>query len=230
MTELERALTTLGGELEWPPTPDLAGGLAARLERRRTRLRLVAVAFAAVALALGAALAVPAARSAILRFFHLGGVTVEQVATLPPARERPLAAGLGAPLPRDEAERRAGVHLPLPPGPVPTRFYARPGLVAALVRYEGKPVLLAAISGEQMGIAKKFAGSSQVSPVEVDGAFGIWIAGGPHVLRYERDGRLTQLATRLAGNTLLWRPDARTLRIEGELTRAQALALAKSLR
>jgi len=53
--------------------------------------------YSAVALlvALGIALAVPPARSAILRFFHIGSVTVERVETLPHAQQRSLVAGLG---------------------------------------------------------------------------------------------------------------------------------------
>ena len=64
----------------------------------------------------------------------------------------------------------------------------------------------------------------------MNGAFGLWIAGGPHVLRYERSGVMEEIATRLAGNTLLWTGDGSTLRIEGELTRRRALRLAESLR
>jgi hypothetical protein len=230
MTELERTLAALGPEIDWPPAPDLAPRVVARVERRRFRLRLVAVALATLVVAIGAAFAVPGARTAILRFFHLGGVTVERVETLPAARERPLAAGLGEPLPRAEAERRAGLRLALPPAVHPTRFYARPGIVAALVRFEGRPVLLAAIAGEQLGLVKKFAGPAHVEPVEVNGRFGIWISGGPHVLQYQRRGVLQQIDTRLAGNTLLWLSGGDTLRIEGRLSRADAIELGESMR
>src|SRR5689334_1536946 len=85
---MERELRQL--RIAWPETPDVAS----RLElRRRRRLLVPAVALALVALV--AALAVPQSRSAILRFFHLRGVNVQQVETLPAAQERPLAAGLG---------------------------------------------------------------------------------------------------------------------------------------
>ena len=90
MPELERSLRTL--QVEWPATPDVASRL--ELAPRRSR-RWIAVAAVAVALAIGAAFAVPQSRSAILRFFHLGGVSVERVETLPPAEQRPLAAALG---------------------------------------------------------------------------------------------------------------------------------------
>ena len=65
------------------------------------------------------------ARSAILRFFHLRGATVERVGKLPPAVERSQAGGLGKPLSRAEAEQRVGFGLALPPveGGGPARVY-----------------------------------------------------------------------------------------------------------
>src|SRR3954470_1680651 len=93
MPELDRTLRRLAGELEWPETPDVASRLALAPRRRRRPL-VVAVALALLALVV--ALAVPDARSSILRFFHLGDVTVERVSTLPAAQERPLADDLGA--------------------------------------------------------------------------------------------------------------------------------------
>src|SRR2546422_454294 len=102
MTELERALVALAREIDFPPEPDLRSRVRERIERKRFARPLV-LAVALLALAFGIAMAVPPARSAILRFFHIGAVTVEQVETLPAARERPLAAGLGPALPLREA-------------------------------------------------------------------------------------------------------------------------------
>ena len=55
------------------------------------------------------------ARTAILRFFHLRGATIELVETLPPAQERSKAGGLGARVSRAEAERRSASGSLLPP-------------------------------------------------------------------------------------------------------------------
>src|SRR5436190_310395 len=93
MTELERALIALGDELEFPPAPDAWPRVAERLQRRRW-IRPAVFALAASVLALGIAFAVPPARSAILKFFHIGSVTVERVDTLPPAQTQPFATGL----------------------------------------------------------------------------------------------------------------------------------------
>src|SRR2546421_7623995 len=113
MTELERALVALGGELEFPPTPDLVGAVRGRLQRR-SWVRPLVFAVALGALAVGVALAVPPARSAILKFFHVGSATVERVDTLPRAQERPLVAGLGPALVEEDAEMDAGPYIRLP--------------------------------------------------------------------------------------------------------------------
>src|SRR5947199_4593600 len=174
MTELERALLALGPELDFPPEPDLVPAVRARLERRRFGRPLV-FAVALLLIAFGIAMAVPEARSAILRFLHIGAVTVERVETLPAALERPLVAGLGPALPRRLAEQRAQVPIVLPQlaGPAPTRYYAQPGLIATLLRYRGKPVLLAELPNDQLGIGKKIAApETKVEPVQI-GRFGI---------------------------------------------------------
>src|SRR6185437_6632833 len=92
MVDLELHLLALAADLEWPPTPRLELPVEGP---RRVRRPLVVLA-AALVVAVGVAFAVPRARSAILRAFHLEGATVERVAVLPPAQERKLGAGLGA--------------------------------------------------------------------------------------------------------------------------------------
>jgi hypothetical protein len=228
MTELERALVQLGRELDTPAEPDLRSRVRDRIERRPRYRRALVPALALLA-ALGIALAVPEARSAILRFFHIGAVTVERVETLPPARERPLTAGLGPTLSLKKAEARSGVSLVLN-GPRPQRFYAQRGLIATLLQYRGKPVLLAELQGDQMGIAKKLAGpATRVEAVPI-GSFGLWLEGGQHLLIWEAGrGEVRQIESRLAGNVLVWAEGARTFRLEGGLNKGQMLALARQI-
>jgi hypothetical protein len=174
-------------------------------------------------------MAVPDARSSILRFFHLGAATIERVETLPAARERPLAAGLGPSLPLQEAERRAGFTLVLF-GANPQTFYARHGLLAALLQYGGKPVLLAELDGDQMGFAKKLAEpGTTVEPAPI-GSFGLWLSGGKHVVVWQTPGRhIDQIEPRLAGNVLIWTQGSRTLRLEGDLGEGQMLRLGRQI-
>jgi hypothetical protein len=229
MTELEQALVALGRELDIPPEPDLRSRVRERIERRRLYRRAVVLTLAVLVVALGIALAVPPARSAILRFFHIGAVTIEHVETLPAAREASLVAGLGPALPLREAEARSGVPLVLA-GPRPQRFYAQPGLIATLLRYGGKPVLLAELQGNQMGVVKKFATpNTRIGPAPI-GSFGIWIEGGKHVLTWAgASGQIRQLPGRLAGNVLIWAEGNRTYRLEGALNMGQMLELGRQI-
>jgi hypothetical protein len=214
MTELERALVALGNELEYPAVPDAWPRVEARLKRRR--LWPVALVAAPV-VALGIAFAVPPARSAILRFFHVGSVTVEQVQTLPPAQTRPFSTGLGPKLSQPTVK--------LPAGLTATAYYARPGLKAAVLRYRGERVLYAKLSGDQMAFAKKFVGPTTHIDEVALGEFGLWLSGAPHVLAWDRGN----VQTRLAGNVLLWLDRGVTYRLEGELTEAQMVALARQI-
>ena len=238
MTELEHALLALGREVEFPPVPDLVPRVRERLEGHpRGWSRPLALAVAIALVAFGIAMAVPPARSAILRFFHIGAVTVERVETLPRAEERPLAAGLGAPLSREEAERRAGFRIHLPPfkGPPPngfppTRYYARPGVIATFLHSGTTPILLVELRGDQAAVGKKFVGpETRVEPAQI-GQFGIWLAGGEHVLIWQfGDQPAHQIVTRLAGNVLIWVDRNRTYRLEGDLDKSQMLELARQI-
>jgi hypothetical protein len=238
MAELELELRALAAEIAYPPTPDLAGAVRRRLEHTRTRpawwpqRRSLAVAVALAVLALAVAFAVPPARSAILRFFHLGGVTIERVDTLPAAREAPITTGLGPPLTRAQAERRAGFRFHLPKGLHPRHFYAQPSFASVALERDGKALLLSELLGDQYQFAKKLAGSGTlVQPIVVDGNAGFWIEGAPHVVMYAGpDGIVRERTIRIAGNVLIWLRGGLTYRLEGPLTKKQALELAREIR
>ena len=224
MTELEQALVALGHELDVPPVPNLAPRVRAQLEPRRLWPRRVALAVAVVALAVAVAFAIPPARSAILRFFHLGGVTIERVDTLPRAEERPLTADLGLPVHLRRAMRIAGFRPLLPHGLHP-RLYAWNDAISMLVRVGHKPVLISETAHGTLMWEKKYAApQTKIVPVTVAGEPGYWITGARHVVEFQSG------EPRLAGNVLLFLRRNLTVRIEGELTRLQALDLARSLR
>jgi hypothetical protein len=210
MTELERDLRAL--RVEWPETPDVAS----RLELRPRRRLLVPALVLAAIVAVAAAFAVPESRSAILRFFHLRGVTVERVGTLPPAEERPLVAGLGGEI--DDTRARALLGGPFLPAAHGTLF-ERDGIVSTLLR---GPVLLSEFGAPEF--LKKFA-TSNVEWVDVaPDVQGLWIAGAPHVVFFP------DASPRLAGNVLVFATDTRTFRLEGRgLTKADALAEARRI-
>jgi hypothetical protein len=50
------------------------------------------------------------------------------------------------------------------------------------------------------------------------------------VIYDDRDGILREASARLAASTLIWESDGITYRVEGDLTEAEAVAIAESLR
>jgi hypothetical protein len=225
MAELDRELRALGAWLELPPAPELGGRVRARLGTppRRSSWRVVAVALAVLAVALGAAFAVPDSRSAILRFLGLKGVTVIQVEKLPPAGAGPVAFGERTTLER--AERELGFHALVPRLGRPDRVYVDSADGYLILLY-GAPRLRLRLSEfrTEGSIVQKLTKFGQgVRPQTVNGGPGIWVPGPHVVIELSRQPRL-------AGSTLLWEQAGLTLRLEGRLTRPQALEIARSMR
>lgn len=231
MSGLEARLEELRGELTFPPAPDLAPAVLARTQRKPFPWRRVGVAVALALVAVAAAFAVPQARTAILQFFHLGGATVVRVDTLPQATERSRAAGLGVPVSLVEAQRRTGLRLVFPPGERPQRAYVLGDALATVVlEAHGKPVLLSEFSSFGPGSLRKLVTQeSRVEPGRVGGAEALWLEG-PHAFEYFGSNGFHQAPVREHGNVLLWLRGPLTLRLEGPLTKAQALELARRTR
>jgi hypothetical protein len=229
MSELERQLTALAAEIEWPVTPPFELRLepAAVVPERRRRRRALVLALAAVLVAIGIAFAVPPARSALLDLFRIGGVEVERVTTLPAAEERALSARLGLPVSRTEAEALLGGRVALPASAGEPQLYELDGFVSAVLATP-EPVLVSQFRPSSGGsLLKKTTASSTVEHVRIDDdAEGLWIAGSRHVVFWP------EAPPRLAGNVLLWEDrDGVTYRIEGKnLTRERALELAREMR
>jgi len=237
VTSLELRLRALGHELDIPPERDLAPAVIERLSLSRTRpfpwRRAGVLALALVAIAVGAAFAVPQARTAILRFFHIGGETIIRVETLPPAVERAQAGGFGMPVSRPEAEHTLGFRLMLPPfhGSGPDRVYVLGDSVGTVIlRSHGRPVLLSEFSSAgEMGLKKLTVNQTSVQWVRVDGRDAIWIRGTHTLTYFDRQLGFREQTIRIRGNVLVWTGGRLTLRLEGSLTRAQAIALARTI-
>ena len=214
MTELELELRDLAAHLDVPPTPALSGAVLARVTRRRRRRRVLVLAAACGVAALVVALAVPASRASLLRFFHLRGAEVTLVDKLPPLTPR---RPLGVPIPLHSAPFR----LLLPSGRRPEKVYAGDG--GYWLRYPGL-LLFEFESGGGAEILKKAAlGKGDVEYVRVGGDPGIWI-GARHAL-YLPGG--PPVAARRA---LIWQHGRVTLRLEAAVGREQAIAIAHSVR
>ena len=229
MNDLELRLRELGGEIAWPETPrfDL------ELERRPGRAgfrRPLALAFAVLVVALAGVLALsPGARSAFLEIFRLEGASVELVETLPPVPAQRL--DFGERVGRDEAERRAGFAL-VDVGE-PDGVYIRPDNVVSLVYGDPRRprLVLTELPGRIWdGLVKKVGSrGTTVESVTVAGEPGLFVTGDEHFVMFlDENGNVTDDRTYLAGTVLLWNRGHLLLRLEGDLTRAEALELAES--
>ncbi len=221
MPELERELHGLAAFVELPAERDLWPAVGARLGARPRRpwLRTAVALAVAIAVAVGIAFAVPPARSAILRFLGVEGVSIVRVDHLPPVVANPAFYGDRTTL--DAAERDLGFRPRLPDLGAAPRLYVDPSHEAFLALY-GRPVRLR-LEETRIGVFEKLVSTTQpLDRVTVEGDPGIWLEGD-HVLS-DFFGQ-----PRLAGNALLWRHDGVTYRLEGRLTRAQALEIARTV-
>jgi hypothetical protein len=226
-----------------------AAGARARAGRTfgapsRGRLRVLAFALALVLVPSAAIAAVPGARHAVLDWLGLEHVRVERVPTVPPLPVLDRSE-LGTRVASVEAAaRRAGLAVVVPRAPgVPDAVYVTAdGLVS--VGYEPRPGLppdpqtgfgLLVTELRARGLPEYFAKTAGprtlVEPVRVDGARGAFLSGEPHGLLIEQDdGRIRDLPSRLAGNTLVFERGGLVVRLEARFDRRAALALAASLR
>ena len=220
MAELERDLRALAGHVDLPAERDLwpGGRAGVALRPRRSWARPLAVALVAAAVAVGIAFAVPPARSAILRFLGLEGVSIVRVEKLPPAAGNPPVVGIRTTLGR--ATQTLGFRPLLPESKVPYRLYLDPSQQALLLLY-GDPLRLRLEETRLRVFEKMLTFNQVVDRVSVNGDPGIWLHG-PHVV----DDFFSQ--PRLAGSALIWRHGEITLRLEGRFTKEQALEIARS--
>lgn len=223
--DLARELSSLAEHVDWPATPELRLALEPRARSRSRRPLYAALAFAAI-LALAAAFAVPESRGAILRFLHLGGVTIERVDTLPPAESRSLEVGIGRPVTLAEAKRLSGIQILLPPvSPQPQLHIQDRSVVSMVFEHRGQPVLLTEFGFGNYFLKKLLGGGTSVTDGGLGGTtISFWVSGAAHDVYFPGS------SPRLAGNVLVWETEGITYRLESRsLTREDAVSLARSL-
>jgi hypothetical protein len=195
-------------------------------------LRPLALAFAVLLAVLAGVLAFsPGARSAFLEIFHIRGAIVERVENLPDVRAQRL--DYGERVTREEAELRSGFQV-LDLGSKPDAFFIRPdGLVSAVYGDPARPrVVLSQARGAIFdGFMKKTGGSGTiVRYVTVKGQPGLFVTGDEHYVMFrDRNGNIADERTYLAGTVLLWNRGPLLLRLEGDMTLAEARKLANSV-
>jgi hypothetical protein len=237
MPELEAALRALGAGLDYPPTPDLAAAVGARLRPRRPAPWRLALAAALILAVLAAALAAWApARETIAGWLGVRGVGVERVPKLPPIPS-PAAGSFGTETTLAAASSEAGFSVQQVSGLGSPRVFVSqrpPGTEVALVyRPAGDEVVLTELRGslQEFSFQKLIGPDSTLQPVTVRGQPGWWLAGHPHAFFYDDPQGRPQTGTlRLATNTLAWEDGGVIYRLEGaSLTEQQALDIAAAL-
>jgi hypothetical protein len=243
MSELELALVELGRRVEFPPAPDLTRRVRERLAEGRPHRafggrRALALTFAVLAVAVAAAMAVPQTRAAILEFFHLRGVTIERVQTLPTV---PIQQGFGELLVGDRVsldEARKAVEFPLvvpkalgDPDEVYLQKDFPPGGMVSFVygtKEHPRALFTQFEATVQEVIFKKVAEGTDIEKVTVDGAPGFWVGGAHYFSYFDRNLQYQQEQVRLSGKALIWERGTLTLRLEADVTKSEALRIARS--
>jgi hypothetical protein len=189
---------------------------------------------------LAATLAIPDARSALLRILHIGGERIEFVDDLPAVPPSPetldLDVVLGERVSLPEARSRAGFDL-RELDEAPDRVYLGDrGTVWFLYGTPERVRLLVAqtplLTVDEPLILKKLAGpDTRLEQVVVDGSTGYFLAGEPHlVLLLDANGEVVEESARLAKSVLVWESGGVAYRLEGDFDTKEALRLASRLR
>lgn len=240
MPELEHALRRLGEQVEYPPTPDLATRVRLRVgkappRRQWPRRRALAVALAILAVAVGTAFAVPAARSEIFDWLGIEGVDIVRVDELP-AVAPPADLGLGERVTLAEARARVPYEVVVPRakglGDPDGVYVARHGPSYQVSFLWGTPDQVRLLVSELEGFAmiEKMAGpETDTERVVVDGEPGVWFEGAPHIFLYQDGGEPVEETMRLVEHALVWQRGPLTLRLEGDISKKEALEIARSV-
>jgi hypothetical protein len=256
--ELEQRLDSIRQAIDWPPTPAIANRIRARIATPAPAARpwfqsRWALAAVVALVALAALLAYSPSREAIASWINLHTTFSRQsvIPTPSPAPPGPLGKrlGLGSQTTLTEAQSKVKWHIVLPPslgqpdevylqlppagppeGEVTLVYSARPGFKTSGTT--GVAVLITEVKGQadSLFFGKIIGNGTTMEQVSVNGHTGYWISGKPHDFFFiDADGNTRDETLRLATNTLLIDDSGIVVRIEGDMTKAQALELAASL-
>jgi len=243
---VESELRAVGRTLEVPPPRDLTAAVRQRLDQRadrrrpgpargtlRGRLGWRAALVALIAL-LAVLIATPQGRAAIAHVFRFAGVELRQEPG--PARSPGSSASLPGQrrmsLERARHQVAFPILVPAALGQPSEVVVSDSGRVVSLI-YRRTPyglVRMDEFAGhlDQL-VFEKFVHLSDVTEVQVNGRRGLWIKGPQELVYITRDGTPAAASARLTnGNTLIWGTRRLALRLEGNLGRTAALAIADS--
>ncbi|HET7700746.1 MAG TPA: hypothetical protein VFM06_07775 [Candidatus Limnocylindria bacterium] len=251
--ELEATLRDLGARLAYPMPTRLADAVRARLGAPRPMRAgwraLVPALVTAAFLLLVVAAGVPGARATAGELLGLRGIDIFRVPAVPTS-----GPGVETAIPGERvtlAAARAGVSFTVrvPASPIlgtPDLVYLDVSAGAervTLVYRDRRGIPRSSVAGvsaivvefrgtvDEQLFAKAAGPGTRIERVNVNGGRGYWMEGEPHLFFYrDANGAIRDETLRLAGNTLLWEQDGVTLRLEANVTKDEALAIASSLR
>ena len=241
---LHDALSRLAAEAQWPPAPELAAPVRAKIEaqpaapgglrgwwRSRARSRRPLLAALLALLVGGGVLATPGTGSGLLERLGLKNARVTKVDRLPPTvlgRRLSLGERVASPA---AAQRLAGFDLLRPAAlGAPAEVYVDDGVVTFTYRARsGRPILFTQVPGSAGRYVQKLV-RVNTRRVRIAGAPGLLLRG-PHVVFFDRGGARPRMQeARLAKNTLMWERDGLLLRLEAEQPVGELVRIARSVR
>jgi anti-sigma factor RsiW len=226
--------------------------------RPRWRWQRLAVAGLAVAVLAAAVLVLsPDTREAVADLLGLRGIRIQiggprpTVSTTPPSTE---TGGLGASLglgnrtTLDGARRQVKFAVRVPTaagfdrpdavyvdpdqpadGRVDFVYRARPGLPASPYTEAGLLITQFRASAD-LDYVKKVSQFSKVEFLQVNGGDAFWFTEPHELVFIDRNGSVQQERVRLAGSALIWQEGDVTYRLEGQVSREEAVRIASSMR
>lgn len=244
----------------YPPTPDIAGaarlqlaeeaGRKSGLRGRLTHRRLIWAALIALLL-LGGLLAVPQVRAALVEYLQIGAIRIFLVEPTPTPTPPPSTAtpqptptpiasllDLAGETTLTEAEQQAGFPIRLPTYPAdlgqPDAVFLQElgGPVVVLVWLDDAQPDRVRLSLHELGPGTfgEKGDPGRVEETQVNGWRAIW-AEGPYILQFRRGNRVDyDFRHLIEGRVLIWTEGEITYRLESDLSLAEAVRVAESLR
>jgi hypothetical protein len=207
--------------------------------------RAAAVLAVVIALAAAVVAASPPVRAALLEVLRIGSVRVHE-GPAPPSGQSSLPEQPGMDATTLAAARRsAAFRVLVPTGrfadpddvlaePGPRRTYValryRPGPGRPPAGPSGVAVQIDEIAGDSTRFLDKYLDRAAARSVQVGDAPGVWIDGPHELIVADRSGAVRFEPARLSARTLVWQRDGVTLRLEGDLSLPEAVAVATSMR
>lgn len=228
----ETQVETMARQIKFPPTPDIAEAVHARItapRRATARPRMLKVAALILLLMTAAVLVVPGWRAQALDWLQIGAIRLVKENEVPAATVTTVASILDLPGHTTLENARSTVDFPIRlPADLrePDAVFVQhvPDAVVVLVWLEpdAAPLSLHQISSANR-VIKKYAEMAEAT--EVNGELAMWLTE-PHLVDY-LPGDSMLIRRHVDSNVLLWEENAITYRLEGELTLEDALSIAE---